>query len=192
MKNLPLIIAVVSVIIALVALTVSLTLKQQTATTIPNIASTKNIDTTPTKQTIKNNILSGVIDVVTLNERKETYAGKKIVVSGEIQINPRYGEMPCPANEPTCETIMGIDLYLMGKPLKPNMGNIIRIYKDGKPYPCSKKGKNFVCGNFRNGEMRTVAGIWIKSREPAQTVGNSSGSYQVLKWRDFFYLEVDQ
>lgn len=180
---------IVSILIALGALGVSVSTKRQTVT--PSPTNTTVIDNSPTKVNTTSRVLPSEIDVITLNENKEVYAGKTISVRGEIQINPQYGEWPCPENEPQCETLAGIDLYLAGKPLKANMGSIIRIYKSGKPYPCSKKGKNFICGNFVNGETRTVAGIWVKSREPEQTVGNSSGTVQVLKWRDFYYLEIN-
>lgn len=126
----------------------------------------------------------GAISINTLDADKDTYAGETLKIEGKIAIIPEYSREACYTQDP-CDTIISVDLYLSD-------GDMIKIpiYKNGKKYPCTHAGETLSCPPYSNGETKVITATFVKTQQPAMTVTSSSGQTQVLKWKDFYYLEV--
>ena len=131
------------------------------------------------------------ISVVKLATDKSAYAGKDVSVNGQIQIAPLYSTISCPEDEPDCSPILGINLYLVEEGKVRTETNSIQIYKDGKPYPCSKQGEKYICGNFVDKQVVTLTGVLVKTQVPDLVVGSSGGEPpKTITWKDFYYFDV--
>jgi hypothetical protein len=133
----------------------------------------------------------GVLSVADLDRAKDTYAGTQVRVQGRVVITPRTSPIPCPAQGP-CDRVIGVDLMLAAadSAMPSNSPPPIPIYQSGRPYPCSHSGVVLDCGPFKQGEITTVDGIYVKKRIPSAQY-SSGGVTTVLEWRDFYYLEVN-
>ena len=173
-----------------------------TGTTTPSHTppATNTLPILPHKnQTTTPHILNGILSVAELDAAKDAYAGKQIKVKGKIYINPLYGEGPCPApvgatSALPCDTIMGINLFLSAESsITPwNVVPPVLIYQNGKPYPCTHSSDtDYACGGFSQGEIRTLEGVFVKTQVPFQSIGVSGGGPPtVIKWQDFYYLDI--
>lgn len=132
-------------------------------------------------------------NVTDITSNKELYIGKTIKVSGKIEMRERLGAGPqcvdCPSNvgQPTLHIVNPDGNQWVE-------GNAIDLYRkigDGKYEPLTCKvvtTNSYDCGKYKNDSITIVEGIFIKYQIPAQTVGDSTGRTEVIKWQDIYIL----
>jgi len=124
---------------------------------------------------------------------KDAYVGQHVRVTGDILVHVMYSEKPCAADEVTCDTSMGARLELWQAAKKSGEENMILLFKNAAPYPCTKTAPGiFSCGSYSTGGPTTIEGVWSKDREPTQWVGSSGGQPPTpVKWKDRYFLNVE-
>ncbi|SRR5216684_4510377 len=129
---------------------------------------------------------SGTLTVSDVNDNRQRYVGQQITLRGKVVVTPALSQVQCPPPGTPCDRIVSIAVSLVDEGSRTQVDSGLPIYHNSQPYPCTHSSeRNFRCGNFVNGSITTVTGFFVKSRVPSQSVDN-----KVIKWRDFYYLEV--
>lgn len=141
------------------------------------------------------------LTVSKLNESKDTYLGRKITVKGAVHVVTLSGLHACEAGQP-CRKYDDALLTLVDLQrdavLRPEQ--MIRLYRRStstdrpEPIHCTIVDENtptFDCGQFVRDSVTTVQGVFTKEQVPDQSVGDSAGRLDVLRYRDTYFLLID-
>ena len=139
--------------------------------------------------------INEVLTVNQINSSKDSYAGQRVRVKGKVNFTKDHSLRPCePEEGSNCNLIIGGNMYLIDIDQPIGENGTLLVYKNGKQILCEEPfiGKeNFECVEFEQDQIVILEGIFVKDRIPAMSVGTSGGEpAQVLKWTDFYYLNI--
>jgi hypothetical protein len=136
---------------------------------------------------------AGSVTVSELLASQDAYVGQRLRVTGRISIVAYHSLLPCAEDQPDCSQILGVDLFLEDSD---DTAKRLPVYDRGSPYECfSDLHGAYGCGEFRNGSLITLEGLYSKGKKPELVVGGSSPSTgssppQAVTYTDFYYFDV--
>lgn len=156
-------------------------------------------ETTPESTSTPSSLdLSKILSVPEVLANKEILAGKEIKVRGMVFVKYFAGMVECSVNPITdCmkEAVPKVSLRDPNNTTTPWTSEIDIYAKtiEGNytPFPCKFVTGGVDCGQFKDREIATFKGLFVKDKVPLQVIGSSSGQSEVIKWQDIYFLVVD-
>jgi len=126
----------------------------------------------------------------------ESFLNRQVNVYGRIDVEKYETALPCiPSTGAGCISPAFTSLHVVSAGEPRGATNALDLYRptDGgeEPLRCTVIGEyKFDCGVFKEDAVAAVSGRVVKHRIPTQEVGNSSGSTQVIQYREIYVLIV--
>ena len=126
----------------------------------------------------------------------ESFLNRQVQVYGRIYVEKYELALPCiPNTGADCVSPAFTSLHVVSAGEPRGATNAVDLYRPTaqgeEPLRCTVIGQyKFDCGVFKEDAVVTVSGRVVKHRIPTQEVGNSSGSTQVIQYREIYVLLV--
>lgn len=140
--------------------------------------------------------LPGTVTPSEVLANPESFLNRQVQVYGRIYVEKYDLALPCiPNTGANCVSpaFTSLQIVTAGEPRSAtNTVDLYRLTAEGEEQlRCTVIGQDkFDCGVFKEDAVATVSGRVVKHRIPIQEVGNSSGSRQVIQYREIYVLIV--